>query len=156
MTEADPEDLDAFPDEDDAEADAEPADGEWDDADFDGDPDIEDELDTDVEAGDGDGVAAGVAVGEDDDDDAEEGPDEALDELEAEELEMLTDDEESETLIVDEAAELRAIRRAELAMEGDAGTERGLDEFVCSNCFLVLKRSQLANPRQMLCRDCAA
>lgn len=28
-------------------------------------------------------------------------------------------------------------------------------EFVCSNCFLVKHRSQLADKRKMLCRDCA-
>ncbi len=70
---------------------------------------------------------------------------------------MLTDDEESETLIVDEAVELRAIRRAEISMErGTASSERTDDEFVCQSCFLVLKTSQLANKRKRLCRDCAA
>ena len=28
-------------------------------------------------------------------------------------------------------------------------------EFTCRNCFLVKHRSQLANKRKMLCRDCA-
>ena len=28
-------------------------------------------------------------------------------------------------------------------------------EFVCSNCFLVKHRSQLADKKKMLCRDCA-
>ena len=62
---------------------------------------------------------------------AEDGSDdEALNELEAEELEMLTDDEASEALVVDEAEELRAIRRAEISMEADGGGERSQDEFV--------------------------
>ncbi len=82
--------------------------------------------------------------------------DEALDELEAEELEMLTDDETSETLVVDEAAEMRAIRRAELALDQQGVAEAMEDEFVCSKCFLVLKASQLANPRKKICKDCAA
>ena len=81
--------------------------------------------------------------------------DQALDELEAEELEMLTDDEASETLVVDEAQELRAIRRAEIAMEADTGGGRTSDEFVCQSCFLVLKASQLADKRRQYCRDCA-
>ena len=81
--------------------------------------------------------------------------DEALDELEAEELEMLTDDETSETLVVDEAAEMRAIRRAELAMDQQGVVEATEGEFVCSRCFLVLKASQLANPRKKICKDCA-
>ena len=87
-------------------------------------------------------------------DDAE-GEDEAFDELEAEELEMLTEDETTETLVVDEAAEMRAIRRAELAMDQQGVVEASDGEFVCSNCFLVLKTSQLANPRKKICRDCA-
>ena len=81
--------------------------------------------------------------------------DEAFDELEAEELEMLTEDETTETLVVDEAAEMRAIRRAELAMDQQGVVEASEGEFVCSNCFLVLKTSQLANPRKKICRDCA-
>jgi len=81
--------------------------------------------------------------------------DEALDELEAEELEMLTEDETSETLVVDEAAEMRAIRRAELAMDQQGVAEATEGEFVCSRCFLVLKSSQLANPRKKICKDCA-
>jgi len=28
------------------------------------------------------------------------------------------------------------------------------DEFLCQSCFLLKKRSQLADPRAMLCRDC--
>ncbi len=87
---------------------------------------------------------------------AEDGADdEALDELEAEELEMLTDDEASETLVVDEAEELRAIRRAEISMEAGGGGQRARDEFVCQSCFLVLKSSQLADKRRKYCRDCA-
>jgi erythromycin esterase-like protein len=91
----------------------------------------------------------------DEDDDEAEVEEEALDELEAEELEMLTEDETSEILVVDEAAEMRAIRRAELAMDQQGVAEATEGEFVCSKCFLVLKTSQLANPRKKICRDCA-
>jgi hypothetical protein len=79
--------------------------------------------------------------------------DEALDELEAEELELL-EDEVSESLLVDEVAELRAIRREELTMDLDAHAVRE-GEFVCQSCFLVKRTSQLANRRKMICRDCA-
>ena len=61
--------------------------------------------------------------------------DEALDELEAEELELL-EDEVSESILVDEVAELRAIRREELTMDLDAHAVRE-GEFVCRSCFLV-------------------
>ena len=86
--------------------------------------------------------------------DGEGGPEEALDELEAEELEMLTEDEEAEALPVDEAAELRHMRREAIALDTSAESA-GEDEFVCSNCFLVKRTSQLANRRKLLCRDCA-
>ena len=96
-----------------------------------------------------DGVAEAVVK-----DDAEEVT-EALDELEAEEREMLTEDESDEVIVVDEAAEMRAIRRAEISMEEDSADSAHSDEFVCSNCFLVKKNSQMANKRRKTCFDCA-
>lgn len=83
----------------------------------------------------------------------EKGEQEALDELEAEELEMLTEDEAAEALPVDEAEELRQIRRAAMALETGAESV-GSDEFVCSACFLVKRMTQLADKRKTLCRDC--
>lgn len=91
---------------------------------------------------------------EGDDEEGDEEADEALDELEAEELELL-DDEVSESLLVDEVAELRAIRREELTLNVEAQAQRS-DEFVCQSCFLVKRTSQLANRRKMICRDCAS
>ena len=90
---------------------------------------------------------------EDEEAEEEAEADEALDELEAEELELL-EDEVSESLLVDEVAELRAIRREELTMDLDAHAVRE-GEFVCQSCFLVKRTSQLANRRKMICRDCA-
>ncbi|MEN8041965.1 MAG: DUF4193 family protein [Actinomycetota bacterium] len=92
----------------------------------------------------------------DDSDDKGSETTEALDELEAEELEMLTEDETNETIVVDEAAEMRAIRRAEIAMEAGEVDEAASDEFVCSVCFLVKRRSQLAAKRKKICLDCAS
>jgi len=80
---------------------------------------------------------------------------EALDELEAEEREMLTEDESDETIVVDEAAEMRAIRRAEISMEEESADSAHSDEFVCASCFLVKKNSQMANKRRKICFDCA-
>ncbi len=124
------------------------------DTDAPGDVDDETVL-ADAESDEYDG-ADEKAESADSDDDSGDDEDEALDELEAEELEMLTDDEASETLVADEAAEMRAIRRAEIAMESEEASGAADDEFVCASCFLVLKRSQLANPRKMICKDCAA
>ena len=115
-----------------------------------------DELEADIDA-----TGDDSAWSEDDDDDSDDADEEVgettedLDELESEELEMLTEDELSETLVIDEAAELRAIRRAELAMSGETGTERGEREFLCQGCFLVLNTSQLTDKRRKLCSDCA-
>lgn len=75
-----------------------------------------------------------------------------LDALEAEELELVESDETA-TMLVDEASEIMAIRRAELALDVEADARQG-DEFVCQSCFLVLKSTQLANKRKMLCVDC--
>lgn len=86
---------------------------------------------------------------------AEEGDTEALDDLEAEELEMLTEDEASETIVVDEETQLRDIRRAQISIEASSVGGASEDEFVCSVCFLVKKSSQLANRRKKICRDCA-
>ena len=95
---------------------------------------------------------------DEDDDELESDDDEdteALDDLEAEELEMLTEDEASETIVVDEESELRDIRRAQIAIEASSAGGAGADEFVCSVCFLVKKSSQLANRRRKICFDCA-
>lgn len=124
----------------------------------------QEELD-DAELVDEDAALEDDALGDDDaadsasevdEGDGEEVAATALDELEAEELEMLTEDESTEAIVVDEAAEMRAIRRAEIAMEGEAATAATADEFVCESCFLVLKSSQRAPGRRKICRDCAA
>ena len=131
--------------------------------------DLDEEIDSDEDALESetvDGVgaedaadAAAADTDSDSDTDSDADPEtdaEALDELEAEELEMLTEDESSETLVVDEAAEMRAIRREELAMARGGADEATEGEFVCSQCFLVLKTSQLADARRNVCNDCAA
>jgi hypothetical protein len=86
-------------------------------------------------------------------DEEEESDDQALDELEAEELEMLTEDEAAESLPVDEAEELRQMQRVAIELEASADAI-GADEFVCKNCFLVKRVTQLADKRKRLCRDC--
>lgn len=119
---------------------------------------VEDALQSEVIDGVAAEDAAEVAAADSDSDsDVDSEADaEDLDEIEAEELEMLTDDESSEALVVDEAAEMRAIRREELAMDRSGADEATEGEFVCSQCFLVLKTSQLADARRNVCNDCAA
>ena len=76
-----------------------------------------------------------------------------LDDLEAEELEAV-ETNESATILVDEASEIKALRRDEMALDMDT-TGRRRDEFVCLACFLVLKKVQLVDPENTLCVDCA-
>lgn len=137
----------------DAVVDLEEAPDDPDDLEVDGDGAVLDEI---LEEEDIDDEDLGDEGEKSDESDGEGSDDEALDDLEAEELDMLTDDEESETLVVDEAAEMRAIRRAELAMAGDDVGAKAEDEFLCNGCFLVLKQSQLADRRNVLCVDCAS
>ncbi len=111
---------------------------------------LDDTDDTDDTDDDTDGKSDGDADGSEPQSPA------PLDELEAEELEMLTEDETNETMVVDEAAEMRAIRRAEIAMEAGDVDEAHSNEFVCSVCFLVKSRSQLAAKRKKVCLDCAS
>ena len=121
----------------------------------DADADEVDPSDAELERGDREAETWEVADAADDaaDDDSDE-DEKALDELEAEELEMLTEDEAAEKLVVNEAAEMAAIRRAELAL-ANSGDDRAEDEFLCQNCFLLKKPSQLADKRRQLCTDCA-
>ena len=111
------------------------------------DEDLDQDEDNDAVDADGDGDKAD-SEGESEDEDAPV----TLDALEVEELEIVESDE-SATMLVDEASEIMAIRREEMTMGVEADTQRG-DEFVCQSCFLVLKSSQLANKRKMLCVDC--
>ena len=99
------------------------------------------------------GALSGMAETSEDISEEEEAEEEALDELEAEELDMLTEDEAAESLPVDEVEELRQLRRE--AIELELGPDAvGEDEFVCSHCFLVKRITQLADKRKRLCRDC--
>ncbi len=121
---------------------------------------LADDLDEDVDEDELEADDIGDDDLDEDDEDADEGTEddedaEALDELEAEELEMLTDDEASEVIAVDEAAEIRKLRREERLLDVDP-EGAGSDEFVCTSCFLVKRTSQLADRRKRVCRDCAA
>lgn len=85
--------------------------------------------------------------GDDSDDDKE--PDEALEELEAAELEI---EDDPATILIDEAAEIREMRRDELGLIG--GQEMQSGEFLCTECFLMKAATQLANKSRKVCADC--
>lgn len=80
---------------------------------------------------------------------------EPLEELESEERSMLTDDEASESIGIDEDAALRDIMVAERAMDSSDVDAAGDQEFVCQSCFLVKPYAQLQNKRKKICIDCA-
>jgi hypothetical protein len=141
------EDLGDLDDVEDIDADA---------LDEDLDDPLEVELDNDEFEEDDELVAEDEEVDDDDeeeeDDDHDEETAEALEELENQELQLL-DDEANEAMLVDEVAELRAMRREELTLNVDAQSQKD-DEFVCQSCFMVKRTSQLANRRKMICFDC--
>jgi len=88
-------------------------------------------------------------VPEDEEDEAQ--VEASLDELIAKKAERPTpidDDDEDEALLAagrDEARESLTTKVLPVQQ----------NEFVCKNCFLVKHRSQLADRRRQLCRDCA-
>ncbi len=112
---------------------------------------IEDDFDEDDELSDEDRDVEDDEEEEDDGDHDDETA-EALEELENQELQLL-DEEANEAMLVDEVAELRAMRREELTLNVDAQSQKD-DEFVCQSCFMVKRTSQLANKRKMICFDC--
>jgi hypothetical protein len=122
------------------------------------DEDLDDPLEVDLDEDEFEDDDELVAEDEEVDDEEEEDDDhdeetaEALEELENQELELL-DDEANEAMLVDEVAELRAMRREELTLNVDAQSQKD-DEFVCQSCFMVKRTSQLANRRKMICFDC--
>ncbi|HVL90219.1 MAG TPA: DUF4193 family protein [Actinomycetota bacterium] len=83
-----------------------------------------------------------------DDEEETEAPDASLDEILAKRAEEKGEDEEEESVI-----ELTREERAEsLAIKV---LPQQADEFTCRNCFLVKHRSQLADRKKIICKDCA-
>lgn len=122
-------------------------------------------LDDDIELGDDD--FGDDAEGSSKDDEPESDEEEAEAEVDAEEEEEdeaedvddLDDDE-------DEGEEsLEVLLGRDHEDESDAGETRnsltkaanpiGEGEFTCRSCFLVKRRAQLADPRKLICLDCA-
>lgn len=126
------------------------------DEDLDPDEDIEDDDDLDD---DEDGLDDDDIDGDDEDEDGDDDEDDeddqetvTLDALEAEELDTVETNDPA-TILVDEASEIKALRRVEMAIDVEADSRR-VDEFVCTSCFLLRKNVQLADPENMLCADC--
>lgn len=143
---SDVEEEDGLDPDDDIEED------DLDDEDIEDDDDLDDDEDG-LDDEDIDGDDAGEDD-EDDDDEDDEGDQKTvtLDALEAEELDTVETNDPA-TILVDEASEIKALRRVEMAIDVEADTRR-VDEFVCTSCFLLRKNVQLADPENMLCADC--
>jgi len=72
-------------------------------------------------------------------------------------LDALLKERTASATLEDEEEEVEE-EEVELDERGEGPTKimpRRSDEFLCSSCFLVLPRSQLADESRMLCRDCA-
>lgn len=94
---------------------------------------------------------------DDDDEDAEDEADDAETEGAPRELDDDAEVEEDDLdLLLDEDAELVPLDDDEDGPRGRRKAEpMGAGEFTCRNCFLVRRRSQLADETRMLCVDCA-
>ena len=64
-----------------------------------------------------------------------------------------SDEAEGSFMSVD-AAEKRNVKSSDLKLD-ETAEDIQADEFTCSICFLVLKRTQLEKPRAKVCSDCA-
>ena len=53
-----------------------------------------------------------------------------------------------------DAAEKRNVKSSDLKLDEIADDKKD-DEFTCSVCFLVLRKTQLEKPRSKVCADCA-
>jgi hypothetical protein len=85
-------------------------------------------------------------------------PDPGAGDAEVESIQVLIVKETEETPSADEEPELVPVLAKEPPAAGAPDTKvvpPQATEFICRNCFLVKHRSQLANKKKQLCRDCA-
>jgi hypothetical protein len=98
-----------------------------------------------------------VREGDEEDEDVLELDEEAHpDDVEAP-LDALLQERTASATLEDEEEEIEE-EEADVDERGEGPTKivpRRAGEFLCSSCFLVLPRNQLADEERMLCRDCA-
>jgi hypothetical protein len=105
----------------------------------------EEEEEAEAEVEEVEAVASRPAEGDDDDieivseDDVEESLDEIL---------------KSRMVVEDEPEDDEGVDVEDRTEKPDTVLPKQADEFRCSNCFLIKKSSQLADPKRQLCRDC--
>src|SRR5438445_11560221 len=85
--------------------------------------------------------------------------DDDLTEDSLEELKARRNETQSGVVDVDEGQELENFELPGADLSGEELTVKVVpkqaDEFTCSSCFLVRHRSQLADEKKMICRECA-
>ena len=91
--------------------------------------------------------------------DAPRKTDDELSEDSIEELKSRRVDKRSSSVDVDETEQAEGFELPGADLSGEELSVRVLprqaDEFTCSRCFLVHHRSQLADEKKLICRDCA-
>jgi hypothetical protein len=133
-------------------------------------PDLDDELDeegailVDAEEDDDDVlVVAEEEEAEDDAADAAEAASRTATEVEDDDIEILNEDDVEESLdeilksrmvVEDEPEDDEGVDVEDRTEKPDTVLPKQADEFRCTNCFLIKKTSQLADPKRQLCRDC--
>lgn len=116
------------------------------------------EIDEDIDALDDDEDADEIA----DDDEIDEAvdvedDDEDEDDVDADEEEDGEDEEESLEVLLgrddDDEDILRAVDTAGDRTKARVAIDEG--EFTCRSCFLVKRKAQMADPKRLICLDCA-
>ena len=74
--------------------------------------------------------------------------------VESEKKSVDDNDEAEGSFMSVDAAEKRNVKSSDLKLD-ETAEDIQADEFTCSICFLVLKRTQLEKPRAKVCSDCA-
>jgi hypothetical protein len=164
MTDDDFEEEEAEPELDEESLDE----NDLDEEDLDEDEELDDDLALESEKDEeGDEVAdegAEVVVAKPEAKSAGEEDDEGLDldeELHPDDVEEPLDvllQERTATITLEDEDEETEEEEPDVDERGDGPTRimpRRPGEFLCASCFLVLPRSQLADAKRMLCRDCA-
>ena len=91
----------------------------------------------------------------DTEDEKEEVETESLEARVEKEKKSVEDSDETEgSFISVDAAEKRNVKKSDLKLD-ETAEEIQEDEFTCTVCFLVLKKTQLEKPRAKVCIDCA-
>lgn len=147
----DQEQLESFEDDEDTEDDEVDPDDEIidDDLVLDDDLEVDDDLAVDDEVDEIEEAEAETPE-EEEDEDTEASLDQILDQRAKAELGAVNDDDDDDDLlelVIEEVAGVTPLRAKITPVKEK-------QEFVCARCHLVKNRSQMADPKRVLCRDC--